>query len=201
MISDEEPSEPIERVVQEQEEGFTVAAGLAAVEEAAELDEEADAAAVEGGEDEEPSSPASGRRGGDSTAALQYRVVAILGCQSSGKSTLLNRVFGTNFPVLNAAATGIQVRRHGSSRCADPSGQMMSEASRAVVVHALGVQRTTRGIWADLSSQRGAGPPVVVLDMEGGWVHGGERARAGATGGSLDGSRKSSLVGRFVCAY
>ncbi len=35
-----------------------------------------------------------------------YGVVAVIGCQSSGKSTLLNACFGTAFPVLNAASRG-----------------------------------------------------------------------------------------------
>ena len=35
-----------------------------------------------------------------------YGIVAVVGCQSSGKSTLLNAAFGTNFPVLDAAVRG-----------------------------------------------------------------------------------------------
>jgi septin family protein len=41
--------------------------------------------------------------------ALLYSVVAIVGPQASGKSTLLNALFGTRFPVLDAKATGVQV--------------------------------------------------------------------------------------------
>ena len=33
----------------------------------------------------------------------KFAVVAILGSQSSGKSTLLNKLFGTEFPVMDAA--------------------------------------------------------------------------------------------------
>lgn len=35
-----------------------------------------------------------------------YGIVAVIGCQSGGKSTLLNALFGTAFPVLDAAAHG-----------------------------------------------------------------------------------------------
>ncbi|GAB0495754.1 hypothetical protein MMPV_007059 [Pyropia vietnamensis] len=35
-----------------------------------------------------------------------YGIVAVIGCQSGGKSTLLNTLFGTSFPVLDAAAHG-----------------------------------------------------------------------------------------------
>lgn len=35
-----------------------------------------------------------------------YGVVAVIGCQSSGKSTLLNTAFGTNFPVLDPVKHG-----------------------------------------------------------------------------------------------
>ncbi|KAJ8902699.1 hypothetical protein NDN08_006019 [Rhodosorus marinus] len=37
---------------------------------------------------------------------LDYGVVAVIGCQSSGKSTLLNKVFGTDFPVLDVNKAG-----------------------------------------------------------------------------------------------
>lgn len=39
-------------------------------------------------------------------SSTAYGVVAVIGCQSSGKSTLLNACFGTAFPVLNAASRG-----------------------------------------------------------------------------------------------
>lgn len=35
-----------------------------------------------------------------------YGVIAVVGCQSGGKSTLLNRAFGMNFPVLDAPRSG-----------------------------------------------------------------------------------------------
>lgn len=37
---------------------------------------------------------------------LQYTVVSVVGCQSGGKSTLLNAAFGTSFPVLDAPRSG-----------------------------------------------------------------------------------------------
>ncbi|GIQ90079.1 plant root hair defective 3 protein [Kipferlia bialata] len=34
----------------------------------------------------------------------EYHLLAVLGCQSSGKSTLLNRLFKTEFQVMNTQA-------------------------------------------------------------------------------------------------
>lgn len=39
-------------------------------------------------------------------ASRNYRVMAVVGCQSGGKSTLLNAAFGTRFPVLDAPKSG-----------------------------------------------------------------------------------------------
>ncbi|KAI0557546.1 P-loop containing nucleoside triphosphate hydrolase [Gracilaria domingensis] len=44
--------------------------------------------------------------GAEGNTSLQYTTVAVVGCQSGGKSTLLNRAFGTGFPVLNAPKSG-----------------------------------------------------------------------------------------------
>lgn len=41
-----------------------------------------------------------------SATARNYRIVAVVGCQSGGKSTLLNAAFGTSFPVLDAPKSG-----------------------------------------------------------------------------------------------
>lgn len=41
-----------------------------------------------------------------SPETLNYTTIAVVGCQSGGKSTLLNRAFDTAFPVLNASKTG-----------------------------------------------------------------------------------------------
>lgn len=112
-----------EKTVNEDEEdddAFTVAAGLAAIEDHREQDlaegvAEDEGAGVDGPEDATQKKVARS----DPHKELRYRVVAILGCQASGKSTLLNHVFGTSFPVLNATATGIQVGEspsaHGST--------------------------------------------------------------------------------------
>jgi predicted GTPase len=83
---------------------------LAAEESAARAEEEDE----EGGGLGEEQGAAAGTalRARDSRAlykSLRYGVVAILGSQSSGKSTLLNALFGTQFPVLDPAATGIKV--------------------------------------------------------------------------------------------
>jgi len=40
------------------------------------------------------------------TSGVQFRVVGVIGCQSSGKSTLLNELFLTDFPVLDTAQHG-----------------------------------------------------------------------------------------------
>lgn len=42
----------------------------------------------------------------DVASSTHYGVVAVIGCQSGGKSTLLNAAFGTKFPVLDASARG-----------------------------------------------------------------------------------------------
>ncbi|KAL0224643.1 hypothetical protein RCL1_002555 [Eukaryota sp. TZLM3-RCL] len=39
----------------------------------------------------------------DNSVSSKYSILAVLGAQSSGKSTLLNHVFNTNFPVLNSS--------------------------------------------------------------------------------------------------
>ena len=123
---------------------FTIAERFQALATTAEDDEVFEEEDGDGGGDGK--GPAEGREERALRAALQYSVVAIVGPQASGKSTLLNALFGTRFPVLDARATG--------------------------------VQRTTRGVWVDLSSSRpaassssaasgSAGPPLVVLDTEG----------------------------------
>lgn len=42
----------------------------------------------------------------DVASRTSYGVVAVIGCQSGGKSTLLNAAFGTHFPVLDATSRG-----------------------------------------------------------------------------------------------
>lgn len=42
------------------------------------------------------------------TPCREYAILAIIGCQSSGKSTLWNELFQTNFPVLDAERSGRQ---------------------------------------------------------------------------------------------
>lgn len=41
-----------------------------------------------------------------SSPSLQYTIISVVGCQSGGKSTLLNAAFNTSFPVLDAAVLG-----------------------------------------------------------------------------------------------
>jgi hypothetical protein len=76
------------------------------------------------------------------SASREYRVVAVVGCQSGGKSTLVNDAFGTHFPVLDAPKSG---RRR---------------TTLGIWAAASAGPRT--------NSQNGArGSPVVVLDVEG----------------------------------
>lgn len=42
----------------------------------------------------------------DARETRSYNIVAVVGCQSGGKSTLLNHTFGTDFPVLDAPKKG-----------------------------------------------------------------------------------------------
>ncbi|CAD5183253.1 unnamed protein product [Musa acuminata subsp. malaccensis] len=68
---------------------------------------------------------------------LSYAVVSIMGPQSSGKSTLLNHLFGTNFREMDAFM-GRQV---------------------------IGLSQTTKGIW--LANCAGIEPCTIVMDLEG----------------------------------
>lgn len=43
----------------------------------------------------------------------KYNSVSVIGCQSSGKSTLLNMLFGTNFDVMDQEETGRQQTTKG----------------------------------------------------------------------------------------
>uniref|UniRef100_A0A6V7QY43 GB1/RHD3-type G domain-containing protein n=1 Tax=Ananas comosus var. bracteatus TaxID=296719 RepID=A0A6V7QY43_ANACO len=59
-------------------------------------------------------------------ASADYAVVSIIGAQSSGKSYLLNRLFGTNFQVMDAAkGRGQTTKGMWLSRCAKPSMLVM----------------------------------------------------------------------------
>lgn len=42
----------------------------------------------------------------DAGGTQAYKIIAVVGCQSGGKSTLLNHTFGTSFPVLDAPRKG-----------------------------------------------------------------------------------------------
>eukprot|EP01053_Blabericola_migrator_P004993 Blabericola_migrator_1__4992@NODE_2594_length_2560_cov_201_764541_g1626_i0_p1_GENE_NODE_2594_length_2560_cov_201_764541_g1626_i0NODE_2594_length_2560_cov_201_764541_g1626_i0_p1_ORF_typecomplete_len799_score136_93RHD3/PF05879_12/5_9e78GBP/PF02263_19/1_1e10MMR_HSR1/PF01926_23/7_1e05Dynamin_N/PF00350_23/0_00046Dynamin_N/PF00350_23/6_6e03AIG1/PF04548_16/0_00035AIG1/PF04548_16/6_9e03FeoB_N/PF02421_18/0_0093AAA_15/PF13175_6/0_046PPV_E1_C/PF00519_17/0_021DGCR6/PF07324_11/0_011DGCR6/PF07324_11/7_1e03eIF len=58
---------------------------------------------------------------GIARCGFKYNVLTVLGCQSSGKSTLLNSLFGTTFPEMNSMAgrsqttKGIWVAKDGST--------------------------------------------------------------------------------------
>lgn len=91
-----------------------------------------------------------------------YRTVAVVGCQSGGKSTLLNRVFGTTFPVLDAPlrgrrrttlgvwaaiapATGGGRGDYDSSRPSSSSSSSSSSTRRYVVLDVEGTDSRERG--------------------------------------------------------
>ncbi len=71
-----------------------------------------------------------------------YDLVAVLGSQSTGKSTLLNRLFGTTFDVMDE-----------SQRRQTTKGIWLSRASASVV--------------SPNAQTTGAAPPVLVMDVEG----------------------------------
>jgi hypothetical protein len=75
-------------------------------------------------------------------ASRNYRVVAVIGCQSGGKSTLMNAAFGTAFPVLDAPKSG----RHRTT---------------------LGVWAAVAGAGPGAGAAAARAPAVVVLDVEG----------------------------------
>jgi hypothetical protein len=56
---------------------------------------------------------------------LRYHTVAVLGCQSSGKSTLLNLLFGTRFPTMDASLGRYQVTRGIWLGVDERSGQIL----------------------------------------------------------------------------
>eukprot|EP00871_Galdieria_phlegrea_P003667 jgi/Galph1/4300/GphlegSOOS_G2965.1 len=49
-------------------------------------------------------------------ATRNYAVISVIGCQSSGKSTLLNNLFQTNFPVLDTKKNGRQRTTLGTTK-------------------------------------------------------------------------------------
>ncbi|CAL9084421.1 unnamed protein product [Musa textilis] len=78
---------------------------------------------------------------------LSYAVVSIMGPQSSGKSTLLNHLFGTNFREMDA----FRGRQNFLSSALDLSAFIKSQ--------------TTKGIW--LAKCADVEPFTVVMDLEG----------------------------------
>ncbi|GAB5034421.1 gtp binding protein sey1 [Nannochloropsis oceanica] len=89
--------------------------------------------------------------------ALQYGVVAIVGPQASGKSTLLNALFGTRFPVLNVRDAGAG-RRTTRGVWVDLGSEKGSSCNSA---------SSSSSPTATLSSACQSQRPLVVLDTEG----------------------------------
>eukprot|EP00624_Nannochloropsis_granulata_P003088 evm.model.NODE_25705_length_11249_cov_27.909681.4 len=88
--------------------------------------------------------------------ALQYGVVAIVGPQASGKSTLLNALFGTRFPVLDVGDAGAG-RRTTRGVWVDLGGERGSSCGSI----------NSSSPTATLSSAQQRQRPLVVLDTEG----------------------------------
>lgn len=125
---------------------------------------------------------------GESTLAavgLNYHVVGVFGGQSSGKSTLLNHLFGTDFQILNEKVRRGQTTKGAflaSANTALPGFEMADAASPAVDVGAASPDRSSRlnrAAAAALKDDEGdaaaaaAGgepftkSPLLVLDFEG----------------------------------
>lgn len=110
-----------------------------------------------------------------------YGVVSVIGCQSGGKSTLLNAAFGTSFPVLDAPASGrrrttlgvwgaVASPSHLSTTGSEPAG---SASSPLVVLDVEGSDSRERGENARAFESRTALlslalSDVVVVNM---WSH------------------------------
>eukprot|EP00388_Colpodella_angusta_P044211 GDKK01062096.1.p1 GENE.GDKK01062096.1~~GDKK01062096.1.p1 ORF type:complete len:802 (+),score=223.34 GDKK01062096.1:26-2407(+) len=69
------------------------------------------------------------RNNGFEEKGFEYNLVTVLGCQSSGKSTLLNELFGTKFEVMHAASGRSQTTK-GLWMAADKK----SEAQKKILV-------------------------------------------------------------------
>ncbi|KAA8495572.1 Protein SEY1-like [Porphyridium purpureum] len=97
--------------------------------------------------------------------ASEYAVVAVVGSQSSGKSTLLNDVFGTQFPVLDAPLHGRRRTTQGVWLAYSPL-QNLQHRQRASSTPSSGGASSMRRDSTD-DSYRVSNRYAVVLDIEG----------------------------------
>lgn len=102
-----------------------------------------------------------------------YRTVAVVGCQSGGKSTLLNQVFNTNFPVLDAPRLGRRRTTLGIWAAVVPSSESPTSNSRYIVLDVEGTDSRERGEGAKTFENRTtlftlALSDVVLVNM---WAH------------------------------
>ena len=67
-------------------------------------------------------------------ASQQYAIIAIMGPQSSGKSTILNELFGTTFEVMDHTQGRHQVTT-GIWFGSCPKGTVLSLHSSVIVIH------------------------------------------------------------------
>lgn len=107
--------------------------------------------------------------------ATNYRVVAVVGCQSGGKSTLLNHVFATTFPVLDAPKRGRRRTTLGvwAALAAPPTDVPLAQAVPTVVLDVEGTDSRERGEGARAFESRTtllalALSDVVLVNM---WAH------------------------------
>lgn len=75
------------------------------------------------------------------TAGFNYHLVAVFGSQSTGKSTLLNHLFGTSFTVMNEKARKQTTKGIWMSRAEDEGGK----SSNILVMDVEGTDGRERG--------------------------------------------------------
>uniref|UniRef100_A0A060T1C3 ARAD1C23606p n=1 Tax=Blastobotrys adeninivorans TaxID=409370 RepID=A0A060T1C3_BLAAD len=111
---------------------------------------------------------------------LNYHVVSVFGSQSTGKSTLLNALFGTDFNVMSESARQQTTKGIWLAKADTTPGTPTSEGSSASSSSYVDVQKSAK---ADSSPDSSS--PILVMDVEG--TDGRER------GEDQDFERKSAL--------
>lgn len=81
----------------------------------------------------------------EASTTRSYKIVAVVGCQSGGKSTLLNHTFGTDFPVLDAPRKGRRRTTLGIWGSIAQPGSTSSLTSPFVILDVEGTDSRERG--------------------------------------------------------